>query len=144
MNKMEIEKQLDSYRNQFRQNINGSEKNQHTSPIIHQTKQIKQNLKTSKEVLIKNYIIMNFLDSNVALKDFMSDLERNLIEYALLISMGNQKKTASLLGVKPTALCEKIKKFKLKSQKKFKYQFDKKMLDELMSFFFQYKYLNKN
>jgi DNA-binding NtrC family response regulator len=99
-------------------------------------KRILHNMKISKEELIKNFIIINFLKSNVALKDFMNDLEKNLIHCALLISMGHQRKTASLLGVKPTALNEKIKKFKLKNIKSYKSDIDKNLLMELMTVFY--------
>lgn len=89
---------------------------------------IKENLKRSKEELIKNYLIMNFVVETIPLSAIMFDIEKDLINYALLISEQNQKKAAFLLGLKPSTLCEKIKKFRLKPQKIPK---DKVLLDSL-------------
>lgn len=65
--------------------------------------------------LIKSYIVMNFTQGNVPLKDFLNNFEKNLIDIALSLSNWNQRKAALILGMKPTALFEKIKKYDLRN-----------------------------
>lgn len=74
-----------------------------------------KDISSLQDILIRTYILQNISDcSNMSLKDFIRDFEKRLINYALLVSNHNQKKASALLGVKPTALCEKIKRYDIK------------------------------
>lgn len=75
---------------------------------------IRKNLKEAQQQIIQNYILMNFTDDNVPLKTFMMDLEKQLISFSLSVTRGNQRRTAHLLGIKETTLCEKIRKYRIK------------------------------
>ena len=46
-----------------------------------------------------------------SLKEFLSHIERNLILAALERTNGDQKKAADILGIKPTTLHEKMKRY---------------------------------
>jgi DNA-binding NtrC family response regulator len=74
---------------------------------------IKSKFELEKKSLIKNYIFGNLLEVNIPLKEFVNDFEKQIIEYGLLITHGNQKRAAVLLGIKPTTINEKIKKYKI-------------------------------
>lgn len=96
---------------------------------------IGENLGTAKENFIKNYLIMNFAVRTIPLNDIMHELEKDLIKYALLISEENQKKAAFLLGLNPSTLCEKMKKFNIKRQRTSKEAALLKSLQEIATFF---------
>lgn len=61
--------------------------------------------------LVRNYILMNAREQEISLKAFMVEMEKQLIEFALLVCFGNQSRASQLLGTKPTCLCEKIKRY---------------------------------
>ncbi len=75
---------------------------------------VSDNLEKSKEILISSYIIGNCMDRNIPLKKFINKLESELIKKTLLVADGNQRTAASILGIKPTTLNEKMKKFGIK------------------------------
>lgn len=59
-----------------------------------------------------NFFVDYFcLKSGVHLKEFLENLERNIIIKALSRHNGNQKQTAEYLGLKYTTLNEKVKKY---------------------------------
>jgi DNA-binding NtrC family response regulator len=60
---------------------------------------------------------LNFNEQPVPLKQFLNNIERSVIHSALLVTGGSQKQAARILGVKQTALCEKIKRLNIKSSK---------------------------
>lgn len=72
----------------------------------------------ASETLAKSYIIMNCSKKSIPLKKLMDNLEKLIIDSALQVSRGSQKKAAAILGVKQTSLCEKIKKLKIVKRKK--------------------------
>jgi DNA-binding NtrC family response regulator len=72
----------------------------------------------AKDMLTKTYIIMNHSNQGMPLKQLMNTLEAMIIDSALHVTRGSQKKAARMLGVKQTALCEKMKKLKIKNHKK--------------------------
>ena len=72
----------------------------------------------ASETLAKSYIIMNCSKKSIPLKKLMDNLEKLIIDSALQVSCGSQKKAAAILGVKQTSLCEKIKKLKIVKRKK--------------------------
>ena len=53
-------------------------------------------------------------ESNVSLKELVTEFERNLITVALKKTDWNQKKAASLLRINPTTLNEKLKRLEIK------------------------------
>lgn len=65
----------------------------------------------ARDELIRNYILMIAREQGVSLKSFIGEMEKQLIECALLVSFGNQRQASRLLGVKPTSLNEKIKRY---------------------------------
>lgn len=70
------------------------------------------------ETLTREYLMKNITGENISLKNFINDLEKMIIHYALQLTNGNQKNASRILGVKETALSEKIKKFNLKKERK--------------------------
>ena len=52
-----------------------------------------------------------YCDSMASLKEFLANIERNLIVAALGKTNGDQRKAADILGIKPTTLHEKMKRF---------------------------------
>lgn len=72
----------------------------------------------AQEMLTKTYIIMNHSHQGMPLKQLLNTLEKMIINSALDVTNGSQKKAALILGVKQTALCEKMKKLKIKRQHK--------------------------
>lgn len=103
--------------------------------IILDPEKLEENLKNAREDFIKNYLIVNFAVQTIPLSDFLSELEQDLIKYTLLISEQNQKKAAFLLGLKPSTLCEKMKKFNIKPRKSSKETALLKSLHEIATFF---------
>ena len=63
-----------------------------------------------------SYLLLNMTDSPVPLKDFILGLERDIIEHALRVSQGNQKRAASLLRLKETTLSEKMSRLGLRQR----------------------------
>jgi DNA-binding protein Fis len=110
------------------------EKKQQKKKILDHVK-IEENLSDAKENFIKNYLIMNFAVQTIPLNNILFELEKDLIKYALLISEENQKKAAFLLGLNPSTLCEKMKKFNIKRQKTTKEAALLKSLKEISTFF---------
>jgi len=69
----------------------------------------------ARDILTKTYIILNHDERPTPLKEFLSTIEAAVIRSTLGVTGGSQKKAAQILGVKETALCEKIKRLKIKS-----------------------------
>ena len=78
---------------------------------------ITANFDRARDILTKTYMILNFNEQPVPLKQFLNNIERSVIHSALLVTGGSQKQAARILGVKQTALCEKIKRLNIKSSK---------------------------
>ncbi len=90
-----------------------------------------------QDILIRTYILENVAQcEHLSLKEFIRSFEKKLIDYALRISNHNQKKAASILGVKPTALCEKIKRYELKTDSEFNNSTASEF-DEIMTLYLQ-------
>ena len=70
------------------------------------------------EVLVREYLQKNITQENIALKNFICDLERKIILFTLGLTNGNQKNASRILGIKETSLCEKIKKYNLRKIRK--------------------------
>ncbi len=93
-------------------------------------KNITDDIKKLKDIIIKNYLLNNCVSSNVPLKNFMREFEREMICRALRVSGGSQRIASFILGLKPTTLNEKIKKFKIKEIRKIRSQKDLKYIIE--------------
>jgi len=75
------------------------------------TQFLNSRLATARNELIRHYLAISLQSREVPLKEFLNRLEKQLIESALFVSFGNQRRASSVLGVKPTCLNEKIKRF---------------------------------
>lgn len=75
------------------------------------TQFLKSRLETARNELIRHYLAISLQTGEVTLKEFLGRIEKQLIESALFVSYGNQRRASSVLGVKPTCLNEKIKRF---------------------------------
>jgi transcriptional regulator with GAF, ATPase, and Fis domain len=67
-------------------------------------------LAKTMESMVSAYLDVNLNVRNVQLKGFMDDLERNILLSCLRLTHGSQRNAAALLGLKPTALFEKMRK----------------------------------
>ena len=63
------------------------------------------------------FIEDSYRRKKMPLKDFLSDIELRLIVFSLNEANGNQRKAAKILGIKPTTLNEKLKRYKIRFQK---------------------------
>ena len=93
-------------------NTNNSNENE-----IKNNKDLK-NIDDLSEILVREYLMKNITEENTSLKIFIADLEKRIIDFTLSLTNGNQKNASRILGVKETSLCEKIKKYNLKKEKK--------------------------
>jgi DNA-binding protein Fis len=53
------------------------------------------------------------LGNNFSLYDYMAECEKNIIRYALYLADNNQAMASRLLGIKPTTLNVKIKRYQI-------------------------------
>jgi DNA-binding NtrC family response regulator len=61
-----------------------------------------------------NVFIEDFCQNRkICLKDFLSRVELRLIIYSLNKTNGNQREAARMLGIKPTTLNEKLKRYRV-------------------------------
>ncbi len=95
-------------------------------------KNIRSDIVKSKNIVIRSYLLRNCISRNVPLRNFINEFEKEMICRALKVSGGNQKVASFILGVKPTTLNEKIKKFEIKKKKKIREEKDLKyILDKI-------------
>ncbi len=80
---------------------------------------IESDLEAAQDQLVKAYLSLNFVSECRSLKFFINEFEKCVIEETLNITNWHQRHASNILGIKPTSLNEKIKKFKL-NQKKHK------------------------
>lgn len=59
------------------------------------------------------FIEDSYRRKKMPLKDFLSDIELRLIVFSLNEANGNQRKAAKILGIKPTTLNEKLRKYNI-------------------------------
>ena len=62
---------------------------------------------------INCYIFKNLKNFNIPLRDFLNEFERQILQHVLFLTNGNQKRAASLLGVKKSTFCEKVKRYRI-------------------------------
>jgi DNA-binding NtrC family response regulator len=69
-----------------------------------------KSLEKTTESMVSAYLGVNLNFRHVPLKEFLDDFERNILLTCLRLTHGNQRNAAALLGLKPTALFEKMRK----------------------------------
>jgi DNA-binding NtrC family response regulator len=69
-----------------------------------------KSLEKIKESLVYAYLAANLHHKNIPLKEFTDDLERNILLACLRLTQGSQRNASEILGLKPTALFEKMRK----------------------------------
>ncbi|MCX6558835.1 MAG: hypothetical protein NTW95_15625 [Candidatus Aminicenantes bacterium] len=74
-------------------------------------------LQKTAEVLAMAYLVTNLNFKTIPLKEFMDDCERKILLSSLHLTHGSQKNTADLLGLRPTALFEKMRKHGINGRK---------------------------
>jgi DNA-binding NtrC family response regulator len=74
-------------------------------------------LQKTAEVLAMAYMVTNLNFKTIPLKEFMDDCERKILLSSLRLTHGSQKNAAELLGLKPTALFEKMRKHGINGRK---------------------------
>jgi len=67
----------------------------------------------SFDTLITTYILKNLDGEKISFKNFIKEIEIRIILTALRLTGGNQRKAASLLGIRATTLNEKYKRYEL-------------------------------
>jgi len=80
----------------------------------------KKEISDLRKELIKKYLLTNCTSINVPLKNFMNEFEKEMLVRALKISHGNQRVASFILGLKPTTLNEKMKKYNLQNTLKIR------------------------
>ena len=63
--------------------------------------------------IIEIYTRINMDGKIIPLKKLMGDLEKKIMIQVLSITKGNQRKASDILGVRPSTLNEKIKKYRI-------------------------------
>lgn len=67
--------------------------------------------------LVDAYLDVNLNARSIPLKEFMDDLEKNILLACLSLTQGSQRNAATLLGLKPTALFEKMRKHSINGRR---------------------------
>jgi hypothetical protein len=67
-------------------------------------------LSRTTESLVFAYLAANLKSKNIPLKEFMDGFEEKILLACLRLTYSNQKNAAALLKLKPTTLCEKMRK----------------------------------
>lgn len=80
------------------------------------TKHMKVTIVEIQEFMINTFLLINMFEQKTPLKQFLNSFEKRLIKIVLILTEGNQKKAAFILGIKPTTLFEKMKKHRIKSK----------------------------
>jgi DNA-binding NtrC family response regulator len=76
-----------------------------------------QALEKLKASLVLAYLSSNLNKKNIPLKTFLDGFEKKILLACLRLTQGNQKNAAALMGLKPTALFEKMRKHGIRSQR---------------------------
>ena len=63
--------------------------------------------------LVNNIRFKDLINRSIPLREFVNEFEKQVIEQVLVFTHGSEKRAAYLLGIKPTTLCEKMKKHKI-------------------------------
>jgi len=79
---------------------------------------LNKKMESSKQYLIQSYLQTNCTSQCIPIKCFLDNIEKEMIGKALKIARGNQKVASLILGLKPTTLNEKIRKFNIRERRK--------------------------
>jgi DNA-binding NtrC family response regulator len=63
------------------------------------------------------YLAANLNLQNIPLKAFLDGFEKKILLSSLRLSNGNQRHAAAMLGIKPTALFEKMRKYGIRTRR---------------------------
>ncbi len=74
---------------------------------------VNKKFKGSFDTLITTYVLKNLNDEKLTFRNFIKDVECKVILTTLKLTGGNQRKAASILGIKATTLNEKFKRYEL-------------------------------
>ncbi len=77
-----------------------------------------RSLEKTQESLVFAYLGANMSFKNIPLKEFLDGFEKKILLACLRMTRGHQKEAAALLGVKPTALFEKMRKHGINGRRK--------------------------
>jgi DNA-binding NtrC family response regulator len=69
-----------------------------------------RSLEDALEALVTSYLLANLNSRRTPLKEFMDELEKRVLRSCLALTQGHQRNAAAILGVKYTALFEKMRK----------------------------------
>ncbi len=92
---------------------------QEAKPNTASANRIKEKMRKDLEEITKLYLLANLSEENIQLKDFLNSFEKNIIINVLKITRGSQRMSADILGIKPSALFEKLKKYNIRQTVKF-------------------------
>jgi len=79
--------------------------------------EIEKSLAKTREALVIAYLDANLNFKSVPLKEYMDELEKNILLACLRLTHGSQRNAAALLGLKPTALFEKMRKHRINGRR---------------------------
>ena len=74
-------------------------------------------MEKSAQSLVVAYLAANLDFKDLPLKQFLDNCEKKILLDCLHLTVGSQKNAAALLGIKPTALFEKMRKYGIKGQR---------------------------
>ena len=89
-----------------------------TGKSIWSDPQAVKSLEKTKESLVFAYLDANLNFRNIPLKEFMDDFEKKILLACLRLTHGNQRNAAAILGLKSTALFEKMRKHCINGKRK--------------------------
>lgn len=69
-----------------------------------------RSLEEALESLVTAYLLANLNSKRTPLKEFMDEFEKRVLRSCLNLTQGHQRNAAAILGVKYTALFEKMRK----------------------------------
>ena len=69
-----------------------------------------RSLESISESLVSAYLAASMGPRSVPLKEFMDGFEKAILLACLRLTRGNQKDASTILGIKPTAMFEKMRK----------------------------------
>ena len=81
-------------------------------------RQTEKSLAKIHESLVIAYLDTNLNFSQIPLKEFLDNFEKKILLASLHQTNGNQKKAATMLSLKPTALFEKMRKHGIRGRRK--------------------------
>jgi DNA-binding NtrC family response regulator len=73
--------------------------------------QAARSLENITQSLVSAYLAACMGTRSVPLKEFMDGFEKAILLASLRLTLGNQKDAAAILGIKPTAMFEKMRKY---------------------------------